>query len=320
MRRNGNNILEATIMQKTKLTRMCAFLLTLCLIWGAVGCAGQDAPVTAADYLSLGEKYLLALDYEQAVVQFLQVIEIEPRNPRGYTGAAEAYIALGDVENAIEILRRGLEATDHEAVVSAQLEALLATPRQFSYTNEDGNRVVVYGQTDLEGRLQGVCQLNIFDPATSELIFLEESNFVNDVRQGDSKMIWIDENIKRSFNREKAYGFGVGPYVDGVRYGYTTTECYKDISIREVATGEMIRFEDCAGVDLVYVYRGNRIDGDIKEDMSGNAYRMWIDPETGNKGEYTGQFHNDVYEGYGRLHSSNGWEYEGYFSNGAPVN
>ena len=72
-------------------------------------CASQPDPtLTAADYLDLGEKYLLNLDYEQALVQFLKVIEIEPMNSRGYTGAAEAYIGLDRFDDAIAILEQGL--------------------------------------------------------------------------------------------------------------------------------------------------------------------------------------------------------------------
>lgn len=48
-----------------------------------------------AELLNLGEKHLTELNYEQALVQFLKVIEIEPMNERAYIGAADAYIGLG---------------------------------------------------------------------------------------------------------------------------------------------------------------------------------------------------------------------------------
>ena len=67
------------------------------------------APMIADDYLSLGEKFLLELDYEQALVQFLGVIEIDPMNPRGYSGAAEAYAGMELYDRAMGILQQGLE-------------------------------------------------------------------------------------------------------------------------------------------------------------------------------------------------------------------
>lgn len=63
-----------------------------------------------AQHLDLGERYLLDLNYEQALVHFLQVIDIEPKNPRGYTGAAESHLGLEQYDEAIAILEQGLEA------------------------------------------------------------------------------------------------------------------------------------------------------------------------------------------------------------------
>ena len=72
-------------------------------------CNKQERPLTAAELLDLGEKYLLEMNYEQAIVCFERLIEVEPRNPRGYTGAAEAYVGLGDYSSAISILKLGAE-------------------------------------------------------------------------------------------------------------------------------------------------------------------------------------------------------------------
>ena len=69
-------------------------------------------------------RVFLELDYEQALVQFLKVIEIEPMNPRGYTGAAEAYIGLGDSEKAMSILEKGLMQTENDKSVLQMMEKL----------------------------------------------------------------------------------------------------------------------------------------------------------------------------------------------------
>jgi tetratricopeptide (TPR) repeat protein len=286
-------------------------------------CGGAAAKLGVGEPLELGEKYLLEEDYEQAVLRFTRLIEIEPKNPRGYTGLAEAYIGLDDIDKAIEILLQGFEIAGAEDI-SSRLRVLLATPHRFSYPDENGNDVVVYGQRDIEGRLQGFCILNIFDQATSEIIFLAEGDYADGVLRGDSKMWWIDENTKNRFGRDKGYGFGVGPFVDGARYGFTTIECFLDISIKEVPVGEMYRFTDCSGLDMIYAYRGNMVsdgreDTERKDDASGSAYEMWISERTGEKVEYTGQFRNNARDGYGRMVSDGGWVYEGAFENGDPV-
>ena len=84
----------------------------------ATSCVKTEAPLTVAELLDLGEKYLLELNYEQALVQFLKVIDVEPMNPRGYTGAAEVYVHLEQPEKAIGILEQGkAEIGDNESIV-----------------------------------------------------------------------------------------------------------------------------------------------------------------------------------------------------------
>jgi tetratricopeptide (TPR) repeat protein len=80
--------------------------------------------------LSLGEKYLTEMEYEQAIVQFLKVIEVEPKNAQAYLGAAEAYVALGREGEAIAILRKGLEQTNAPAIAAmlAELESRADAP------------------------------------------------------------------------------------------------------------------------------------------------------------------------------------------------
>ena len=95
--------------------------LVIVLVIGAVVLMTPGTPAeSVAELLSLGNRFLSELNYEQALVQFLRVIEIEPRNAQGYYGAARAYIGLGRIDEAIDILRRGIEMTG-----DAQLQALL---------------------------------------------------------------------------------------------------------------------------------------------------------------------------------------------------
>ena len=79
----------------------------------------NNQAASPANMLSLGERYLLDMQFEQALVQFLAVIEIEPNNVRAYLGAAEAFVGLGQMENAANILRQGLEQTGSEEIAWA---------------------------------------------------------------------------------------------------------------------------------------------------------------------------------------------------------
>ena len=122
---------------------LTAFMLILVI---GVSCSKSEQALTSAELLDFGEKYLLELNYEQALVQFLAVIEIEPMNPRGYIGAAEAYVGLGRVNEAIEVLRTGLHELTGNVEIRAMLDRLMlkqestsiATP-EFGYKPESEN-------------------------------------------------------------------------------------------------------------------------------------------------------------------------------------
>jgi len=68
-----------------------AFALLLCT-FAACG----EKPVQVNAPLILGEKYLLDLDYEQALLYFEQAIKIDPKNPRIQTQIEYIYIIIDD--------------------------------------------------------------------------------------------------------------------------------------------------------------------------------------------------------------------------------
>ena len=104
-----------------------SIILTLTLLLALAACATADRPLTATELLELGEKYLLEQSYAQALVQFTKLIEIEPMNPRGYTGAAEAYVGLGQPDKAEAVLRQGLEVLPDNAELAAMLNKTTET-------------------------------------------------------------------------------------------------------------------------------------------------------------------------------------------------
>jgi|GEM_PF-6102444 len=134
----------------TKTSKVTILIISAVLIIGCIVCvaimlnerSSDNKPLTVTELLHLGDKYLLELDYEQALVQFLKVIEIEPRNPHGYLEAAEAYIGLGDIDKAIEILESGLEATGDERI-KARLEELTVPPETESSAIENNGGIFV---------------------------------------------------------------------------------------------------------------------------------------------------------------------------------
>ena len=87
------------------------------------------APKTAdakkiQEQLSLGEKYLSELKYEQAEAAYLAVIEIDPKNVDAYLGLADVYVAQGEHDKAINVLEDALNYIngDASAIIEEKLE------------------------------------------------------------------------------------------------------------------------------------------------------------------------------------------------------
>lgn len=74
------------------------------------------------EQLSLGEKYLQELNYEDAVVSLKRAIDIDPRNPEPYLLLADVYVAQEDYVSAVDILEQGYEATGGNEEIAQKQE------------------------------------------------------------------------------------------------------------------------------------------------------------------------------------------------------
>ena len=79
---------------------VAAVLLAVMLLTACASGASK-----AADKIELGQKYLTELNYTEAVASFTEAIRLDPDNIQAYMGRAEAYLALGEYEKALEDYR-----------------------------------------------------------------------------------------------------------------------------------------------------------------------------------------------------------------------
>lgn len=63
------------------------------------------------EQLSFGQKYLDDHDYENAVMTYDKILEVDPRNIEAYIGLADAYLGMDDEDKAMDILETGYEKT-----------------------------------------------------------------------------------------------------------------------------------------------------------------------------------------------------------------
>lgn len=110
--------------KKGKLTKIVIGIAGFAVI--AAVAAGTTYAAGGFDYLgvkwenSFGDRYLEELEYEQAIVSYKNSIKIDPKQEEAYIGLAKAYVGLGEYEEAIDILNKGIRKTD-----SKELEDLL---------------------------------------------------------------------------------------------------------------------------------------------------------------------------------------------------
>ncbi len=89
------------ITEKRKLLQLVAAVLLAVMLLTA--CASGASKT--ADKIELGQKYLTELNYTEAVASFTEAIRLDPDNIQAYMGRAEAYLALGEYEKALEDYR-----------------------------------------------------------------------------------------------------------------------------------------------------------------------------------------------------------------------
>lgn len=116
-------------MRTWKCRSLLAGLLLAVLLLTA--CASSAA--RAIKKVELGQKYLTELNYTEAVASFTEAISLDPDNIQAYIGRAEAYMALGEYDKALE---------DYQ-FVSSKTEKLPYT-RALSYIGQ----AEVYEKTD----------------------------------------------------------------------------------------------------------------------------------------------------------------------------
>ena len=106
-----------------KFTRSAVSLL-LALVLCACGAGSQWQ-----EQYDLGTRYLDEGNYEEAVIAFTAAIEIDPKRPEAYVGAATAYTALGERQLAIEMLDKA-EALlgENDTITAARDELGLSLP------------------------------------------------------------------------------------------------------------------------------------------------------------------------------------------------
>ena len=104
-----------------KITIALAIAMLLCAV---CSCAPREPeqPIQPAfnveAELTNAERLFLEGNYEEVILTLETVLEIEPASVQGYLRLSDAYIARGEEEKALELLKRGLEQTGDEQIAA----------------------------------------------------------------------------------------------------------------------------------------------------------------------------------------------------------
>lgn len=77
--------------------------------------SGAAAAFSLTKVLDLGTNYLVSLDYDNAILQYIEVIQHDSRNKEAYAGLYAAYAAQGKTEEANEIFQQAQEVFEDDA-------------------------------------------------------------------------------------------------------------------------------------------------------------------------------------------------------------
>mgnify|MGYP003291876102 CR=1 FL=1 len=105
----------------------------------------KEIVLTWQEKFDLGMKYLLEENYEEAIVAFQKVIDLEPKNVEAYLQLGRIYLELEDYESAMAILKKGYKNTK-DLIILEKLESVTEMSANESETVEEKTYEQIYSK------------------------------------------------------------------------------------------------------------------------------------------------------------------------------
>lgn len=212
-------------------------IIVICIVVFVLMTGKNSAIRKVTELLDLGNKYLTEQDYEQAVVSFQKVIEIDPKCEEAYRGLADVYVAMNDYESAIDILQQGAAQTNSEEL-KAYLEEIRevyariqeeAAEREKEKAKETAAAEKEREQEELLSRVAIRTINRRFTASTIESAEVFEENV-----RGDTIKVIAYSNFPNKVIREENEMAGAAGVSDQEREEYEYYDCEYDVDGRIV--------------------------------------------------------------------------------------
>ena len=196
-------------------------LLAALLVLGAGAAVTVTAVTHSVSYrvshgLKLAERYLSEQNYRQAVIEFLNVLEIEPMNVDAYLGLADAYIGLGDADKAIEALQNGAERTD-SIKIRQKLAELYLSEKEYEKAVDEGLIIIETDPTIADvyiGLADAYLGTDDIDAAAGALIGGYERTGSEKIKQKLDKLNEFEQKIGGLLDTLENYPMNIDIYIE----------------------------------------------------------------------------------------------------------
>ena len=113
---SGIEVPKSKISLKALLAIVSVALVCAAAIITTVILLNTSPAIKTENYLNSAAKYLIEMDYEQAIIAFDKVLEIDPMNVEAYLGKAKALLEMDENEKAHTLLKEGYSKTGSELI------------------------------------------------------------------------------------------------------------------------------------------------------------------------------------------------------------
>lgn len=145
----------------------------------------KNSPASRVNnYLVSGEKYLIAMNYEQAIIQFDKILKIDPMNVDAYIGKAEALSALGRKDEALDVLNEGYNVTNNEKISELILDYDVKTPHSSEFASTSSSSQSAKSNPEGDNYLNYI-DVSSYFAASDTLSSIADGRIINATKSND---------------------------------------------------------------------------------------------------------------------------------------